>query len=199
MDNFSLLGLIFFRFLFCYKLNQYNISTEIMKKLLKIVSIVILMLTFNANAQVKNGDMEQIRNATWPWNLVVKNKETSTPGSATMTYEAYSDGTSGHFLQVVVKAANMEKPWNLRVRQGKVKISSDATKITFKARGIVGGEKLKIRFEGEKKPEARFTLTNTWQDYELVFPASLQGSSGTISFWTMSEGTYQLDDVSIDK
>ena len=170
-----------------------------MKKLLKRVSLVLLVLTFNAHAQVKNGDMEETRNATWPWNLELKNKDTSTPGVATMTYEAYGEGTTGHFLQVVVTAANTEKPWNLRVRQGKVKVSSEATKITFKARGIVGGEKLKIRCEGEKKPEARFTLTNTWEDYELVLPASLQGNTGTLSFWTMSEGTYQFDDVSTEK
>lgn len=170
-----------------------------MKKHLLLESLLVLSLHLTTHAQVKNGDMEQTRNATWPWNLIVKNNETSTPGSATMTYEAYSDGTSGHFLQVVVTAANNEKPWNLRVRQGEVKISSEDTKITFKARGIVGGEKLKIRYEGEKKPEARFTLTNTWEDYELVLPASLQGNKGTISFWTMSEGTYQLDDVSVGK
>lgn len=166
-----------------------------MKTKVLLLMLVSIGLSINAVAQIKNGDMEKTRNTKWPWNLHVNNAGTETPGAATQTYEAYDAPASGHFLQVVVSEANTEKPWNLRVRQGEISIGASDTKITFKARGTVGGELLRIKYDGDGKQEADFTLTTDWAEYELDLPASFQGTSGTISFWTKSVGTYQFDDV----
>ncbi|MBK3516085.1 hypothetical protein [Carboxylicivirga marina] len=166
-----------------------------MKTKVLLLMLVTLSLSINAVAQIKNGDMEKTRNTKWPWNLHVNNAGTETPGAATMSYEAYDALTTGHFLQVVVTAANTEKPWNLRVKQGNVVVGASDIKITFKARGTVGGELLRIKYDGDGKPQADFTLTTTWEEYELVLPATSQGTTGTISLWTKSVGTYQFDDV----
>jgi hypothetical protein len=145
---------------------------------------------------IQNGDMETTDNLTWPWNLKIDNSNTNTPGAATITYEAHNDGTTGHFLQVEVTAANTEKPWNLRVRQN-VEVGSEATKIMFRARGTEEGQLLRIRYDGNgvTKPQDDFILTTTWADYELALPASSQGTTNWLSFWTQSVGTYQFDNV----
>lgn len=142
--------------------------------------------------------METTSNMKWPWRLNVNNTDTTTPGAATMSYESYEDQAKGHFLQVVVTAANTDKPWQLRVKQN-VEVGSDATKITFKARGTKKGQLLRIRYDGNgsTKPQANITLTKKWADYELTLPASSQGTKNTLAFWLKSEGTYQLDDVAV--
>lgn len=169
-----------------------------MKKLVLLTTLAILSLHVTTHAQVKNGDMETTSNMKWPWRLNVNNANTDTPGAATMSYEAYKDETKGHFLQVVVTAANTDKPWQLRVKQN-VEVGSDATKITFKARGTKKGQLLRIRYDGNgsTKPQANITLTKKWADYELTLPASSQGTKNTLAFWLKSEGTYQLDDVAV--
>lgn len=169
-----------------------------MKKHLLLTTLAVLSLHLTTHAQVKNGDMENTAYMKWPWRLSVNNSNTTTPGAATMTYEAYKDETKGHFLQVIVTAANTDKPWQLRVKQG-IEVGSDATKITFRARGTKKGELLRIRYDGNgsTKPQADFTLTKRWADYELSLPASSQGTKNSLAFWLYSEGTYQLDDITI--
>ncbi|WP_289055402.1 T9SS type A sorting domain-containing protein [Carboxylicivirga marina] len=168
-----------------------------MKAKLLFIMLVSLGLSINAIAQIKNGDMETIGNPTWPWNLSINNTNTTTPGAATQTYEAYSDPSTGHFLQVVVTAANTEQPWNLRVKQNNVAVGASDTKIIFKARGTVGGELLKIRcnIDGTNRSQADFTLTTSWTEYELILDEILKGKANELSFWTQSVGTYQFDDV----
>ena len=169
-----------------------------MKKLVLLTTLAILSLHLTTHAQVKNGDMETTANMDWPWRLSVNNVNTDTPGAATMSYESYEDQAKGHFLQVVVTAANTDKPWQLRVRQN-VEVGSDATKITFRARGTKKGQLLRVRYDGNgsTKPQANITLTKKWADYELTLPASSQGTKNTLAFWLKSEGTYQLDDVAV--
>jgi len=169
-----------------------------MKKHLLLTAVAVLSLHLTTHAQVKNGDMETTANLEWPWRLTVNNSDTTTPGAATMTYEAYKDETKGHFLQAVVTAANTDKPWKLRVRQN-IEVGSEATKITFRARGTEKGQLLRIRYDGNgsTKPQANITLTKRWADYELTLPVSSQGTKNTLAFWLKSEGTYQLDDVAI--
>ncbi len=169
-----------------------------MKAKLLFIMFVSFGLSVNTIAQILNGDMESTGNLSWPWNLNVNNNNTTTPGAATQTYEAYDASETNHFLQVVVTAANTDAPWNLRVRQGNVGIGASDTKITFKARGTAGGELLRIKYDGgTPADEDDFTLTTTWEPYELVLPASSQGTTGTLSFWTQSVGTYQFDDVEL--
>ncbi|MGB1170957.1 MAG: hypothetical protein ACPG4E_02895 [Flavobacteriaceae bacterium] len=169
-----------------------------MKKLVLLTTLAILSLQLTTYAQVKNGDMETTSNMKWPWRLNVNNTDTTTPGAATMSYESYEDQAKGHFLQVVVTAANTDKPWQLRVKQN-VEVGSDATKITFRARGTKKGQLLRVRYDGNgsTKPQANITLTKKWADYELTLPASSQGTKNTLAFWLKSEGTYQLDDVAV--
>lgn len=169
-----------------------------MKKHVLLTAVAVLSLHLTTHAQVKNGDMETTANMKWPWRLSVNNSDTTTPGAATMSYEAYKDETKGHFLQAIVTAANTDKPWNLMIKQN-VEVGSDATKITFRARGTEKGQLLRIRYDGDgsTKPQADFTLTKRWADYELSLPASSQGTKNRLSFWLKSEGTYQLDDITI--
>lgn len=171
-----------------------------MKKRTHVIAVILLALSFNTYAQVKNGDMEKTSNLKWPWKLSINNADTTTPGAASMTYEAYKDGTSGHFLQAVVTAENTDKPWNLRLRQT-IKIGTNNTKITFKARGTEQGQLLRVRYDGDgnTKPQANFTLTTNWTDYELTLPNSSQGTNAVFAFWLKSKGTYQFDDVMLAK
>ena len=169
-----------------------------MRAKILLILFVTIGLSINSTAQINNGDMESITNPNWPWKLDINNTDkTSTPGAATMSYESYSAPGSGHFLQVVVSAANIDEPWNLRVKQGNVLVESDNTKITFKAKGSKGGESLIIRFEGDgkTKPQDKFNLTTTWTEYELELPATFQGTKNTLSFRLQSVGIYQFDEV----
>lgn len=173
-----------------------------MKAKLLFIMLVSLGLSINTIAQILNGDMDPDV-TPWVWQLSIVNTGTTTPGEATRTYEAYSDPANGHFLQVVVTAANTDASWNLRVKQDGIVVPADVKTLQFKARCANGSELLRLRLQDQNNGNAQLfnldniSLTTEWKTYQ--YDISQGGAPGkekvTLSFMTKSVGTYQFDDV----
>ena len=57
------------------------------------------------------------------------------------------------------------KVWDAQYTHAPVCVADGATKLTFQARGTVGGEQ--VTFSGVGAAEVPFTLTAAWKEYEI--------------------------------
>jgi hypothetical protein len=152
-------------------------------------------LSSGGASQLQNGDFESTGSG-WltPWQLGV-----SAPAAASIGQDAGTAATGAASARITVSQAAPSAAWDVQLSQGGLSLVAGTTySLSFWAKGSAG-QPVMASVQQTVSPYAGrakqwYTLTGSWQQYNLTFTApSTEGSIGVVFNLATASGTIWLD------